>query len=169
MVEQSIIDERVAINLLGTLDRMTDLKIAWASAQDGTSIGSKTVQLIREQQQLEIKKQRLTAAITEGIIEFADAKQQMAAIKSALEMVQKEKDALIQAHVDEPEWDILEEAKGIFHEANDKEKREIITHAIKQIRVFPSYLTIEYLFPRAIDGSATARVHLPTKEGVYKT
>lgn len=166
MIEQHIIDERVTINLLGTLERITDLKIAWASVQDGTSIGSKTLQLVREQQQLEVKKQRLTAAITEGVIDFADAKQQMTAIKSALETAQKEKEALIQAHVDEPEWDLLEEAGRIFHEAEDIEKREIISQAVKQIRVFPTYLTIEYQFPRAADGSALARVHLPTKEGL---
>ncbi len=164
MVEQSIIDDRVITNLLGTLDKITELKAAWLASKKDNSGPKRIKQLLLEQTRLETKKQRLAAAIADGVIDFADAKTQMAAIKTALETALQEKAALIRAQAQEPNWDVLSAINNIFHKTTQDEKREIIIQAIKQIRVFPTYLIIEYKFPRSIDGTSTARVHLPTKQ-----
>lgn len=163
MVEQPIIDDRVIINLLGTLDKITELKAAWIASKSDNSGPKRIKQLGLEQTRLETKRQRLTAAIAEGIIEFADAKQQMNTIKAALETTTREKTELTRAQIGEPDWNALAAINGIFHHATQDEQREIISQSIKQIRVFPTYLTIEYNFPRTADGASTARVHLPTK------
>jgi DNA invertase Pin-like site-specific DNA recombinase len=168
MIEQSIIDDRVIINITGTLDKMSELKAAWQSTQDNSTTDI-VKHLNSEISTLETKRQRLTAAISEGVIDFADAKQQMAAIKNDLERVQKERISAKQKELHEPQWDLLEEIQEAFSHADQDEQREIIVAAIKAIRVFSTYITIEYLFPRSMDGSTIARVHLPTKDRVYKT
>jgi hypothetical protein len=43
------------------------------------------------------------------------------------------------------------------------DQRDVITMSIQSIRIFATYLQIEYLFPRDSSGSTTARVHLPSK------
>lgn len=164
MVEQSIIDERVATNILGTLDNITELKSAWAASQNTGDIHERIQQLKREQTQLETKKQRLTAAIAEGVIDFADAKLQMNAIKSSLETNQQEKRSLFRTQIEKPPWDELEEAREVFRTFDQEEQREIIAMIIKQIRVYPTYMIIEYRFPRNKNGDLQARVHLPTKQ-----
>lgn len=161
MIEQSIVDERVITNLLGTLDRITELKAAWDAGQQ-TGNGNGIANLKHEQTQLETKKQRLMAAIADGIIDFADAKTQMDKLKTALETNRQEQTTTRRAQVEEPPWDTLALVRGIFHVITTDEKREIIDQTIKQIRMFPTYMMIEYHFPRALDGSTTTRVHLPS-------
>ena len=162
MIEQSIIDDRVITNLIGTLDKISALKIAWESIQSSLSGTDRIKQLKDDQRKLEIKKTRLTMAISEGIIDFADAKPQMVAIKQSLEQLKAEQIRLLRDQTEEPAWDTLSAAGEIFNDIPPDEQREIFTLAIKQIRVFPKYLTIEYNFPRSSDGNTTTRVHLPT-------
>lgn len=162
MVEQSVFDDRITTNLVGTLDKISNLKTAWESVQNSLSGTDRIKQLKDEQHKLETKKTRLTMAISEGVIDFADAKPQMAAIKQSLEQLKAEQIKLLREQTEEPAWDTLYEAGQIFESISPDEQREVFSLAIKQIRVFPTYLTIEYNFPRSSDGNTTARVHLPT-------
>lgn len=167
MIEQSTIDERVITNIIGTFERISELQAAWSASHKPDSPAERRAELGREQARLETKKQRLAAAIAEGIIDFADAKQQMAELKTALEATRRELAGLPKTNIPEPPWEALSEARDIFHESDQEEQREFIRLVVKQIRVFPTYLTIEYLFPRSMDGNTTARIHLP-KPGRYK-
>ena len=81
-----------------------------------------------------------------------------------LSRLQQERSELLQKLTAEPEWNILEEINRIFRQIEPEEQREVIKQIVHSIRVFPTYLTIEYKFPRSSDGACTARVHLPTKE-----
>ena len=162
MIEQPAIDNRVIINLLGVLDRIPVLKTAWEKMKaNGTGV-NRLQQIAQEQNQLEIKKQRLMAAISEGVIDFADAKPQMNTIKSALEALKKEKTTTISTPAENPDWDVLEAVRDIFSTLAPEEQREIISSAIKKIRAYSTYLIVEYRFPIADDGIATTRIHLPS-------
>jgi DNA invertase Pin-like site-specific DNA recombinase len=163
MIEQSIIDDRVVTNMLGTLEKIPALKSAWSASKKSGEGPDRLEQVAREITSYETKKQRITAAIADGVMEFADAKQQMATIKSALTRLQNERSELLRAQCNEPEWEILAEIGRIYHHIDREEQREIIQQIIKQIRVYPTYLIIEYNFPRSNDGASTARVHLPIK------
>ena len=161
MVEQTIIDSRLTINLLGILDKIPELKTVWEkSAGNDTSI-NRLEQITREQISFETKKQRLAIAISEGVIEFADAKQQMNAIKTTLEALKKEKCTIITTPTEEPPWEALAEVRDMFRTASQEEQREIIATAIKQIKVYSTYLLIEYRFPVSENGGTSTRIHLP--------
>lgn len=166
MVEQRIIDERIITNLIGTLDRIEELKQAWLASQCNEGKTDQLKQIKRQQTMLEQKKQRLVGAIAEGVLDFTEAKQQMTDIKNSLEQIQKERTRLIkdieQAH--EPNWNLFENISGIFQQIDQDEQREIVKAAIKEIRIFPTYMIIEYRFPRTSDGRTTTRVHLPGRD-----
>jgi site-specific DNA recombinase len=162
MINQIIIDERIITNIIGTLDRINELKNTWAALQDNSDDTARIKQLELDQTRNDTNKKRLIAAVAEGIIDFADAKHQLDEIKNTLDAIKKEKGVLTAAQQKEPDWDALTPAKTIFREMDQTDKREFITHIIKQIRVFSTYLIIDYLFPRSIDGNHSARVHLPT-------
>jgi hypothetical protein len=162
MTEQGIIDSRLIINLLGILERIPELQTAWEqSAGIGTGI-DRIEQITREQNQLETKKQRLTVAIAEGVLDFADAKQQMTAIKNAQEALKHEKHTLISAISEPPPWEALAAVHDIFRTIAAEEQREVINAAIKQIKVYNAYMLITYRFPVTTTGDSTTRIHLPS-------
>ncbi|MDO8969711.1 MAG: recombinase zinc beta ribbon domain-containing protein, partial [Saprospiraceae bacterium] len=162
MVEQSIIDSRVIINLLGILDRIPELKTAWEKMAATDTSTNRLQQITREQNQLETKKQRLTIAISEGVLEFADARQQMNAIKTTQETLKKEKAGIITTPTEEPPWEELAAVRGIFRDMAQEEQREIIATAIKQIKTYGTYLMIEYRFPISENAHSGTRIHLPS-------
>jgi hypothetical protein len=67
----------------------------------------------------------------------------------------------ITARLVKPSWEMLSAAYRIFHVASMEERREIIAAAIRHIKVFNTYLTIEYNFPITASGRITTRIHIP--------
>lgn len=161
MIPQMIIDERVITNLIGTLDRLDDLKQYWINAQSGDTTDQLDT-LQRREATLKSQKKRLIAAITEGIIDFIDAKDQRLKIDAELTQTAAQIKALKTINP-EPVWDDLTFTADEFDHLDQNDQRAVITAAIASIRIHASYLTITYKFPRDQNGNPTARVHLPPK------
>jgi len=161
MIPQMIIDERVVINLIGTLERLDDLKQYWINSQSGDTIDQLET-LERRDTHLKSQKKRLVTAVTEGVISFADAKEKRLEIEAGINQVATEIRAL-QMIAPEPVWDELTLSAEEFAALDFADQRDVITMAIKSIRIFATYLQIEYRFPRDSSGNTTARVHLPPK------
>ncbi len=162
MIQQSILDERIATNLLGTLDNLDELIEFWQTAQGSCDASERLDALDRHEILLATKKQRLVAAVADGVLDFADAKEKRQEIEQDLDQVRKERAALTVTSMTEPDWHSLIITRGSWATMNLDEKREVVSACIRQIRVFANYAIIDYAFPRAADGDTMARVHLPS-------
>jgi DNA invertase Pin-like site-specific DNA recombinase len=160
MIIQPIVDAKVTGNMLSTLERLEDLKAAWQAAQK--SAGDNNAEALQGRiNEIETKKKRLVAAIAEGVIDFADAKEQRQALEEkAVELRRQKKELEAQVQT-EPEWDSLAITPEDWEALDFTERRELIRAAIAKITMFRNYLIIEYNFPRNADGTKTSRVHLP--------
>lgn len=161
MILQEIINERIITNLLGTLADINELRAWWKAAQQIDTTGEQLRALEKQIAILQAKKQRLTAAVVEGVIDFADAKQARTKIDTDLETTKQQQSAIKGQQTAEPNWRALTITREEFGVLTTPEQREIITLAIKQIRFFSGYLLIEYRFPRSMSGDPEARIHLP--------
>jgi len=161
MIRQEDIDSRVITHLLRTLENIDGLKAAWYASQDTSSDNKEYQQLMARNMAQTTRKQRLIAAIADGVIDFADAKQQRQAIESDLEEIRQQQKILQTRRTNEPAWDELRLSAEDFKNLNTENQRQLLKLCIKQLRVYRSYLTIEYLFPRGTDNNTAARIHLP--------
>lgn len=160
MVLHEIIDEAVITNFINTVTSIDDLRAFWDQTQKAGDTGTRLADLERQLAQLQAKKQRLIAAIAEGIIDFADAKTVRSQIEAKTEEIRQEQTAA-RSQATEPEWEHMLITREEFDALTPQEQRELLTLAVNQIRFYSSYLLIEYKFPRTLSGDATARVHLP--------
>lgn len=94
------------------------------------------------------EKQRLVQAITKGGIDFAEIQHQRADI--------------ISTNATEPDWESLTITKQELDYLIFDEKRELLTAAVEEIRLFTGYMLITYRFPRS-NGDPTARIQLQEK------
>ncbi|WP_298438868.1 recombinase family protein [Geobacter sp.] len=161
MVPQQIIDERVATNLCNTLAAGDDLKRYWFAAQDNDDTTARIAELERQTATLQEKKQRLVAAITEGVIGFADAKAKRAELDASIEDLRRQLATARASIQTEPDWDSLALTREGFDAMEFDEQREIIALAITGIRLYAGYMIIDYAFPRAETGDTSTRIHLP--------
>ncbi len=161
MFPQHIIDDRVITNLVGTLDHVEELQQHWLAAQSTDTVGQIN-KLERQEASLVSQKKRLVAAVTEGVIDFADAKEKRQEIEAGIISVTTQL-ASLRLVGSEPAWDDMNITAEEFDMLDFEEQREVITIAIRRIRIFANYLQIEYRFPRDSSGNTTARVHLPPK------
>lgn len=167
LVLQQIIDPRVITNLIGTLSNLDNLKAAWlASKTNGDTIDKQLTGLQRQEVELTTKKQRLVAAITEGIISFADAKQTRQQIESDLNVISIKRSSLIATQQTEPDWHQLYIDQDDWRTMEQPEQRKFITLNINTVTLYHSYAIIQYHYPRDTTGSRITRIHLPEP---YKT
>ncbi len=167
LIQQQIIDEKVCTNLLGTIENAETLKTAWLNNVINNDTSQRQLTDIdREEKELHIKKQRLVAAITEGIIAFADAKETRQNLESALSSLQIRRKQIHSNQQTEPDWKTLQITRDRWQLMTTAEQRELIRQTIKSVKIYNTYALIEYAFPRTLDGSSTTRVHLPEP---YKT
>lgn len=164
MHQQAHIDERLTTNLLGTLGRLDDLHRAWQSQQSPQICADQLADLEREAATLRAKKQRLVAAIAEGIIDFADARPQSQTIDQALAELSARRTDLQHRQSPPPDFTALAQIADRWPELDQSDQRALIAAAIEQIQLHATYLTITYRFPRDTTGNRTSRVHLPGPE-----
>ncbi|RII29137.1 MAG: hypothetical protein CXR31_04540 [Geobacter sp.] len=164
MVPQHIIDERVTTNLLGTMDNIAELQAAWLATQGDDNTSGQLTELDRKEADQQARKKRLVAAVAEGIIDFADAKTTRSDIEAAILAIQKQRTGLQATVTTTPDWDSLSFTGEEFAVLTRDEQREVIGLAIANIRLYSTYLIIEYRFPRTMTGDRTARVHLPFRK-----
>jgi len=161
MIQQAHIDERVVNNLLGNLGRTDELQRYWEARQAQADPAASLAELQQQEQSLRQKKQRLVAAIAEGIIDWSDAKAQSASIERALVGI-LDQQAEARLHLGNgPDWEALALTADDWAELTESEQREVITLAIEQIQAFAAYLIITYRFPLRDDHTCTSRAHLP--------
>ncbi|MDH5525438.1 MAG: recombinase family protein [Desulfobulbaceae bacterium] len=161
MIPQPSIDERVIKNVLGTIANATELKYFWELTRAGRPGQNDLDILDKEEQGLLIQKNNLVMAISNGVIEMTDAKEQIDTIKNALTAISTKKQDIIAQRTETPDFDAYSLSQREFNIMTDLEKREYLRSIIKDIQVYKSYLIIYYPFPRNADGSTTARIHLP--------
>lgn len=160
MHQQSIIDERITTNLLGTLGRLEDLRRHWQS-HDQHDPAAELATIDQQSVNLRQKKQRLVAAIADGVIDFADARAQSQSIDHALAELATRRTNLQQIQSTTPDWDALALIADHWPLLTEAEQREVLATVLAQIQLFGSYLIITYKFPRSADGTRTSRAHLP--------
>jgi DNA invertase Pin-like site-specific DNA recombinase len=167
MFQQHIIDLAVITNLTGTVARLEELRTLWQIQQAKTDPAATLVDLDQQERTLRQKKQRLVAAIADGIINWTDAKAQSAAIESHLAEIAGQRQTINQTQADPPDWDAIGDLAQNWPLLTPHEQRQIVRSTIEQIQIYAGYLIITYRFPRNPDGSPTSRVHLPppTKPG----
>ena len=161
LIPQESIDERVVTNLLSTISRADELRAYWAAANTGCQ-AVPTQDPEKQLNHLLAKKQRLTAAIVEGLIDFADAKKARSAIDAEMETIKAQRQAAMKTpDTKEPDWDNLVLTRDEWQEMTATERRTVIAGAVKNISLYASYLIMEYRFPRTPSGEVTTRIHLP--------
>jgi len=162
MIQQAILDERITTNLLGTLENLDELTIYWQAAQGSCDASEQLDNLDRQETILNTKKQRLVAAVADGVIDFSDAKDKRREIEQGLEQIRKERAALGACDLPEPDWAALAITRAAWDTMPLDEQRESIRACFTQIRLFANYAILDYIFPRTPDGDTMARINLPS-------
>jgi len=172
MISQEAINERVITNVLGTLSDTAMLRESWLASQKQDGQEEQLTDLERQGRKLQEKKQRLVAAVVEGVLNFTDAKAQREELDAAIAATEQARQSILRCQREEPDWEALALMRDQFGDLEEAERRQMITLVVKNIRMFASYLIIEYLLPRGPAGEMTSRVHLPppakTGPKVYK-
>jgi hypothetical protein len=161
MIQQPLIDERVVTNLLGILGRADELQKHWKARQAQLDPAATLAEMQQQERTLRQKKQRLVAAIAEGIIDFADARTQSTGIDRALAETLARQAELRRDLGSAPDWAALTLTEGDWTALTEPEQREVLALAIEQIQAFATYLLITYRFPLREDHTCTSRIHLP--------
>jgi DNA invertase Pin-like site-specific DNA recombinase len=161
MVPQHIIDDLVMTNIINTLANIDQLKTLWIN---NTNTDDKTIQIQKLQAELterQKQKTRLINAITEGIIDFSDAKQKRQEIDSATAACEKRLAELNAINTDPPAWDDLHLTRTEIEQLTIKEKRQLLPTILQSISLSNAALILTYKFPRHPDGRKTAKINLP--------
>lgn len=162
LVQQDVVDTRVITNLLGTLSNIDALRDAWQHYKNSGDVSIKQLDALeREVQDLTTKKQRLIAAISEGVITFADAKQSRQQIEAALGSIHQRRTQIIGSRQPEPKWDELQINSEEWDALSQPEQRKLLKLNLRRVTLYYSYAIIEYTYPRDTKGSHIARIHLP--------
>ena len=169
LISQITLNEKIVTNLLHTLDKITECHGWWLNSKPAESTTDQIKTIIQKEFVLKTQKQRLIAAIADGVIDFADAKQKRQEIETALNALRDQRHTINTAEIPSPDWGALQVTKEEYREMTEDEKREVFRTAIKLIKMFRTYLLIEYKFPRTSQGETIARIHLPEPRCTSKT
>lgn len=161
MIPQPDIDDRLQENLINTLGRIAEIRRTWYASQGDTDTAATLQALEQQSNHLLQRKQRIVAAIADGVIDFSDARQQRQQIDGELEQIAARRTRALTALSPEPDWAALTFTRDEYAVLTTDEQREVIALAIERIRLYSAYLLIDYRFPRDNTGNTTARVHLP--------
>ena len=160
VIKQATLDPIIVNNLLNTLSNADRLRGWWEHNQQAKDTEKKLAKLTKQQREEEQKRQRLVLAIGEGVIDFADAKQQMTSIKATIDELSAKIQSL-QYTPTAPDWDALSVTTSEWHDMDMDDQRAIIAAAINRIDLYHSYAIITYQFPVDNAGRLTSQVHLP--------
>lgn len=163
LISQGLFNDKVLTNLFGTLESLADIQGYWAYQQDAMNPQEGLNELAKREKGEQGKKQRLVAAISEGIVEFVDAKLKMVEINEKLEQIQKERQNILRHISAAPEWEALALSRDEFMILDMDDQREFIKLAIEKITIFHAHAVITYPFPRTASGDKTSQINLPHK------
>lgn len=161
MIKQEIFDRLVIDNLLNTLAGIDHLKHCWMIFQGGGDPEKQLADLAKQERAEEGKKKRLISAISEGVLEFAEAKAKISEINANIEAITSTRDNLVQRQHAYFDFDAISITRPEFNRLAISSQREIIKAAIQRIDLHHSYAIITYKFPRTPAGDCTSRIHLP--------
>lgn len=164
MIKQEILNKLVIENLINTLDGIDHLKQCWMALQGGGDPGQQLADLVKQERVEESKKKRLITAISEGVLEFAEAKAKISEINASIQGIASARDNLIQRQIAHFDFDSISITRDEFNNMDTGEQREIIQAAIQRIDLHHSYAVITYHFPRTIEGDCASRINLPPAE-----
>ena len=167
LIPQAVFNEKVLTNLFNTLEDIDGIKEFWLQEQQQGDPTEELSTLGRKEQAEKTKKQRLVAAISEGIIDFADAKGKMTEINTALERIETERRQLAAQMSPDIDWSLLEVDRTEYETWEPDEQREFLQLAIERITIYENYAVITYPFPRTPDLSREARVNFPPRKAGY--
>lgn len=161
MTQQKVVESRILVNLFGTIKSIDKLQEYWEKRQGGSNTASELAQMENEEARLRARKKNLLDALEAGAIQMADVKTRMAEINAAEAETRARRQDVLSKISAPPDWEALSLTRDEFEVLPDTDKRDFLAAWIADVRLFESYALIDYRFPRAADGSCTARVHLP--------
>lgn len=161
MVPQDHLDGPVITNLINTVSNPEQLQAAWRACHQNDTTAEQLDDIVNEVNALQTKKQRLITAISEGVIDFADAKRHRSEIEAALQSAEIRRNKLLAAAPIEIDWHAFNIERDLFAQLTTDDQREFILACISEIKLYASYSIITYRFPRDASGSTITRIHLP--------
>lgn len=161
LIAQDVLDFAITTNVFNTLGGLEELKALWEGQQAQINSGEALQTVIQEIKKAEEKKARLVQAITNGVMEFADAKPAMSEIKNTIEQLEQQRITMQTMIANPPQWDALTITKAEFKAQPVTTQREFLKHVIERIDLYNMHAIITYKFPRNENGTATAKVNLP--------
>jgi len=160
LIAQPELERRVLDCLFRNVADSAALADAWDAEQAANNPRQEIERLTQQLQKEQAKKQRLIAAITEGIIDFAEAKDQKRTIDTAIEQLQAQLKTARAADTTSPDWDAICIHPEEFSQLAPADQRDYLTLVIHKIRLYNAYALVDFRFPR-LTGDRTARVKLP--------
>jgi DNA invertase Pin-like site-specific DNA recombinase len=160
MIPQSVVDELVVNSLLKTINDPL-LRDYWRTNQNSDDNSTQIAATEAEIKKLKEQKSRLIGAITEGVIDFADAKTKRIELDNALNASQQQLSTLQAEPETEPPWDAIALTRDEWAAATIDEQREILEAAIESIKISGDRMLITYRFPRKPTGACIAEIKLP--------
>lgn len=168
MVKQEDIDKKIVTNLISTIVNLEDLKASWISVHNMDNTHQNLTEIDKKIIKQTTRKQRLIDAIADGIFDFSEAKAKRQEIDSIIAALNKQRSEILAIQKPEPAWDLLDITREEFDSLTYEDQRELIKISIYQVKLYSSYLTIEYNFPRSTTGDTISRIHLTTSHNQLK-
>ncbi len=164
MVRQDVLNQLLTENLINTLENTDHLKEYWAIAQGDVDPEKEIAALIKQERQEEGRKQRLIAAISEGVIDFADAKSQITEINNSIQGIKDGRKSIIERQAARFDFSAIAITRDEFIGMDRSHQRDIIKTAINRVTLYNSYAVVTYHFPRTPSGNCTSRLKLPPQQ-----
>ncbi|MHB1051363.1 MAG: recombinase family protein [Bacteroidota bacterium] len=161
LVAQDVIDSAVITNLFNTLDALDELKQIWEDQHNKGNSGEDLSNHIADMKKAQEKKRRLISAITNGVMDLADAKEAMDEIKAKIETLERLRDEAVDSIRNPPDWGSIDLPREDFDALDKISQRIILRLAIERIDLYNMHMIITYKFPRRADGTTTAKINLP--------
>lgn len=160
LINQAAIDTRIVASLVDTLSDLDALQAAWAASRRDAGPSQKLQEIEAGLEQLRQRKQRLVAAIAEGVITFADARDQISSIDVAVSVLVREREGLLASSV-APDFDSLTITENDFQVLDVTDQRALIRAAIERINLHSDHAVVGYRFPVNLEGGTTIKIELP--------
>lgn len=161
LIAQDVVDTAIITNVFNTLSDLDELKNHWEDHQSRMNTGEelqKTIAAIKTAQE---KKKRLISAITNGIMELADAKEAMDEIKAKIETLEQQRHEIGTNIMNPPDWSSIDLSREEFDQMDQIHQREFLRLVIDKIELYNMHIIVTYKFPRRQDGTMTSKINLP--------
>jgi len=161
LIAQDVVNSAVITNVFNTLDDLEELKQIWDDQQTRRNSGEELKDNSAEIKKAQEKKARLISAITNGVMDLADAKEAMAEIKTRIETLERQRDEIVGHIHNPPDWSSIDLTREEFTFLDTINQREFLRLIIDRIDIYNMHAVVTYKFPRRPDGTTTAKINLP--------